>query len=81
MSGTVDVRDTDGHVSRQTIRNAAFHSFVQTDSGRSFEAVSGVQNVLGLALQPIEAVGDVIGWLFALPTTPAVNGFQYTGVK
>ncbi|CAK8680339.1 unnamed protein product [Clavelina lepadiformis] len=79
VSGTVDVRDTDGHVSRQTIRNAAFHSFVQTDSGRSFEAVSGVQNVLGLALQPIEAVGDVIGWLFALPTTPAVNGFQYTG--
>ena len=80
VAGVVDVRSLDGSIARLSITNVDFHSYVITNKGRAYTAVSGIDNpAQGRALQPISAIGEIVGWLFAVPTAPAVNGFQFTG--
>ena len=80
VSGVVDVRAADGSTRRMSLTNVDFHSYIITNEGRAHSAVSGVNDaVLGRAFQPISAFGEIVGWLFAVPTAPAVNGFQFTG--
>ena len=80
VTGTIDVRNDDGSQERLTINNVDYHSYVITSQGRAYTAISGVSPELGRALQPFSPVGEIIGWLFAIPKSPAVNGFQYTGL-
>ena len=79
VTGTVDVRSDDGTQERLTINNVDYHSYVITSQGRAYTAISGVSPELVRALQPFSPIGEIIGWLFAIPQAPAVNGFQQTG--
>ncbi|XP_078491511.1 nidogen-2-like [Ciona intestinalis] len=79
VTGTVDVRSPDGRINRVSVSNVDFHSYVITNQGRAYTAISDVSPMLGGALQPISAIGDIIGWLFAVTDDSTVNGFQYTG--
>lgn len=79
VSGVVDVKEPDGSINRQSVNDVTFHSYMMTSDGRAYTAISNVSPVLGRALQPISPIGEIVGWLFAVPTTPAVNGFQFTG--
>uniref|UniRef100_H2XLM3 Nidogen-1 n=1 Tax=Ciona intestinalis TaxID=7719 RepID=H2XLM3_CIOIN len=79
VTGTVDVRSSDGRINRVSVSNVDFHSYVITNQGRAYTAISDVSPMLGSALQPISAIGDIIGWLFAVTDDSTVNGFQYTG--
>lgn len=60
-----------------------FHSYVVTGDGRSYTTLSRVFPIsLGSDLQGLLALGDIIGWMFALPQgSGAVNGFILTGEK
>uniref|UniRef100_A0A0B7B8A8 Nidogen n=1 Tax=Arion vulgaris TaxID=1028688 RepID=A0A0B7B8A8_9EUPU len=56
------------------------HTYVVTTDGRTYSAISGVPPSLGSALQTLNSIGGIIGWLFALPVGPnAKNGFSFTG--
>lgn len=58
-----------------------FHSYVDTTNGRTYTALSRVSpSSLGSDLRALLVLGDVIGWLFALPQGDrARNGFVLTG--
>ncbi|XP_077490332.1 nidogen-like isoform X1 [Amblyomma americanum] len=58
-----------------------FHSYVDTANGRTYTALSRVTPTsLGSDLRALLALGDIIGWLFALPHDErARSGFVLTG--
>lgn len=55
------------------------HSYVVVNEGRSYVAISEIPNSLGPSLQPLAAVGSVIGWAFALEQPGFKNGFSIIG--
>ncbi|XP_077526429.1 nidogen [Haemaphysalis longicornis] len=58
-----------------------FHTYVDTANGRTYTALSRVSPTsLGSDLRALLAIGDVMGWLFALPQNEqARSGFVLTG--
>ena len=55
------------------------HSYVVVNDGRSYVAISEVPYTLGPSLQPLSALGGVIGWAFALQQPGFKNGFSIIG--
>ncbi|TNM99901.1 hypothetical protein fugu_012934 [Takifugu bimaculatus] len=55
------------------------HSYVVVNEGRSYVAISEIPSSLGPSLQPLAAVGSVIGWAFALEQPGFKNGFSIIG--
>lgn len=55
------------------------HSYVVVNEGRSYVAISEIPPSLGPSLQPLAAVGSVIGWAFALQQPGFKNGFSIIG--
>lgn len=55
------------------------HSYVVVNDGRSYVAISEIPNSLGPSLQPLAAIGSVIGWAFALEQPGFKNGFSIIG--
>uniref|UniRef100_A0A671VNT0 Nidogen 1 n=1 Tax=Sparus aurata TaxID=8175 RepID=A0A671VNT0_SPAAU len=55
------------------------HSYVVVNDGRSYVAISEVPYTLGPSLQPLSALGGVIGWAFALEQPGFKNGFSIIG--
>lgn len=55
------------------------HSYVVVNEGRSYVAISEIPDSLGPSLQPLAAVGSVIGWAFALEQPGFKNGFSIIG--
>uniref|UniRef100_A0A3B4AED0 Uncharacterized protein n=1 Tax=Periophthalmus magnuspinnatus TaxID=409849 RepID=A0A3B4AED0_9GOBI len=55
------------------------HSYVVTNDGRAYVAISSVTPPLGPALLPLSSVGGVIGWAFALEQPGHRNGFSIMG--
>ncbi|XP_070771837.1 nidogen-1 [Enoplosus armatus] len=55
------------------------HSYVVVNDGRSYVAISDIPYSLGPSLQPLSALGGVIGWAFALEQPGFKNGFSIIG--
>lgn len=55
------------------------HSYVVVNEGRSYVAISEIPGSLGPSLQPLAAVGSMIGWAFALEQPGFKNGFSIIG--
>ncbi|XP_029306242.1 nidogen-1 isoform X2 [Cottoperca gobio] len=55
------------------------HSYVVVNDGRSYVAISDIASTLGPSLQPLSALGGVIGWAFALEQPGFKNGFSIIG--
>ncbi|XP_060895366.1 nidogen-1 [Labrus mixtus] len=55
------------------------HSYVVVNDGRSYVAISDIPHTLGPSLQPLSALGGVIGWAFALEQPGFKNGFSIIG--
>ncbi|XP_053292926.1 nidogen-1 [Pleuronectes platessa] len=55
------------------------HSYVVVNDGRSYVAISDIPQTLGPSLQPLAALGGVIGWAFALEQPGFKNGFSTIG--
>ncbi|CAL1530382.1 unnamed protein product [Lymnaea stagnalis] len=58
------------------------HTYVVITDGRTYSAISRVPEILGPALETLNSIGGIIGWLFAVPMNPhAKNGYSLTGGK
>ncbi|XP_023133776.2 nidogen-1 [Amphiprion ocellaris] len=55
------------------------HSYVVVNDGRSYVAISDIPYTVGPSLQPLTALGGVIGWAFALEQPGFRNGFSIIG--
>uniref|UniRef100_A0A8C9XC92 Nidogen 1 n=1 Tax=Sander lucioperca TaxID=283035 RepID=A0A8C9XC92_SANLU len=55
------------------------HSYIVVNDGRSYVAISDIPYTLGPSLQPLSALGGVIGWAFALEQPGFKNGFSIIG--
>uniref|UniRef100_A0A7N6F6Z0 Nidogen 1a n=1 Tax=Anabas testudineus TaxID=64144 RepID=A0A7N6F6Z0_ANATE len=55
------------------------HSYVVVNDGRSYVAISDIPSSVGPSLQPLSALGGVIGWAFALEQPGFKNGFSIIG--
>ncbi|XP_036309397.1 nidogen-1 isoform X1 [Pipistrellus kuhlii] len=55
------------------------HSYVVTNQGRSYTAISTIPEAVGYALLPLAPVGGIIGWMFAVEQDGFRNGFSMTG--
>ncbi|XP_061600781.1 nidogen-1 isoform X2 [Cololabis saira] len=55
------------------------HSYVVVNDGRSYVAISDIPENLGPSLQPLSALGSMIGWSFALEQPGFKNGFSIIG--
>ncbi|KAJ7987342.1 hypothetical protein DPEC_G00325490 [Dallia pectoralis] len=59
--------------------NNDLHSYVVANDGRAYVAISTIPDTLGPSLQPLPAMGGVIGWAFALEQPGYKNGFSIIG--
>lgn len=59
--------------------NNDLHSYVVTNDGRAYIAVSSIPSSIGPSLQPLPALGGTIGWAFALEQPNYQNGFSIIG--
>jgi len=69
-----------GMVNGVEISDVDLHSYVVTNDGRTYTAISRIPDRIGYSLQSLYAVGSILGFLFALPQQPMLhNGFVLTG--
>ncbi|KAJ9588281.1 hypothetical protein L9F63_018354, partial [Diploptera punctata] len=68
-----------GILNEQEFTQQDLQSYVLTADGRSYTALSHVPQDVGFDMQALTILGGVIGWLFAKPSSKAVNGYQLTG--
>lgn len=83
IKNTVPIRVTGtitGHIGTISL-NAQIQSYIVMVDGRTYTAVSGLNSQLGPKVQLLEVIGGVIGWIFAKPVGPTLNGYQITGGK
>lgn len=59
--------------------NNDLHSYVVANDGRAYIAVSSIPASIGPSLQPLPALGEAIGWAFALEQPNYHNGFSLIG--
>lgn len=63
------------------LSNNDLHSYVVVNDGRAYIAISGIPASVGHSLQPLNSIGGVIGWTFALEQPGYENGFSVTGKR
>ncbi|KAM9847427.1 nidogen-1 [Aulostomus maculatus] len=63
----------------ETFTGNDLHSYVVVNDGRSYVAISDIPYTVGPSLQPLSALGGVIGWAFALEQPGFKNGFSIIG--
>lgn len=68
-----------GSVNSVSFSQQSFHSYVVTEDGRSYTALSRIPGSVGSDLRGLLPVGTPVGWLFAQPLRGALNGFGVTG--
>ncbi|XP_043107714.1 LOW QUALITY PROTEIN: nidogen-1-like [Puntigrus tetrazona] len=76
VNGRVFVGDSPSPVE---FSNNDLHSYVVTNDGRAYIAISSIPVSLGPSLQPLPALGETIGWAFALEQPGFQNGFSIIG--
>ncbi|KAF6073542.1 nidogen 1 [Phyllostomus discolor] len=59
--------------------NTDLHSYVVTNDGRSYTAISTIPEAVGYSLLPLAPIGGIIGWMFAVEQDGFRNGFSITG--
>lgn len=69
-----------GHIGSTSIASQ-LQAYVVMVDGRSYTAVSALTGDLGPKVQLLQIIGGVIGWIFAKPVGPTLNGYQITGGK
>lgn len=68
-----------GSINGQPIEASQLQSYIVMDDGRSYTAISPIDDRVGSLMQLLPALGETIGWLFAKPGHGARNGFFITG--
>uniref|UniRef100_A0A9J7XID7 Nidogen 1b n=1 Tax=Cyprinus carpio carpio TaxID=630221 RepID=A0A9J7XID7_CYPCA len=76
VSGRIYVGDSPSPVE---FSNNDLHSYVVTNDGRAYIAISSIPSSIGPSLQPLPALGEAIGWAFALQQPDYRNGFSIIG--
>uniref|UniRef100_A0A672QGY6 Nidogen 1b n=1 Tax=Sinocyclocheilus grahami TaxID=75366 RepID=A0A672QGY6_SINGR len=80
MNGKVSGRIyVGGSPSPVEFSNNDLHSYVVTNDGRAYIAISSIPSSVGPSLQPLLALGEAIGWAFALQQPDYHNGFSSIG--
>ncbi|KAL0983660.1 hypothetical protein UPYG_G00130910 [Umbra pygmaea] len=80
MNGKVNGRVYVGNApSPVEFNNNDLHSYVVANDGRAYVAISTIPASIGPSLQPLSAMGGVIGWAFALEQPGYKNGFSIIG--
>ncbi|XP_016359718.1 nidogen-1-like [Sinocyclocheilus anshuiensis] len=80
MNGKVSGRIyVGGSPSPVEFSNNDLHSYVVTNDGRAYIAISSIPSSVGPSLQPLLALGEAIGWAFALQQPDYHNGFSIIG--
>ena len=69
-----------GTVNGYNLGEVDLHSYIVTEDGRTFTAISRIPPSIGFSMQSLYLVTDILGWLFASPqTAQAKNGYVTTG--
>ncbi|XP_060532500.1 nidogen [Cylas formicarius] len=68
-----------GVINGERLNNLDLQSYIVTNEGRAYTAISKIPESVGSDVQTLQILGGVIGYLFAKPTGGAQNGFQITG--
>uniref|UniRef100_A0A672N3N6 Nidogen-1-like n=1 Tax=Sinocyclocheilus grahami TaxID=75366 RepID=A0A672N3N6_SINGR len=76
VNGRIYVGDSPSPVE---FSNNDLHSYVVTNDGRAYIAISSIPSSVGPSLQPLSALGETIGWAFALEQPDYQNGFSIIG--
>ncbi|XP_016374163.1 nidogen-1-like [Sinocyclocheilus rhinocerous] len=76
VNGRIYVGDSPSPVE---FSNNDLHSYVVTNDGRAYIAISSIPSSVGPSLQPLLALGETIGWAFALEQPDYQNGFSIIG--
>lgn len=61
------------------IKDVDLHSYVMTEKGRTYTALSRIPTSIGHDMQSLIVIGTTVGWMFAVPDSGAKNGYQLTG--
>ncbi|XP_055600604.1 nidogen-like [Uranotaenia lowii] len=69
-----------GTLNQWTI-DTQMQSYVVMADGRTYTALSPLEEDIGTTLQIAHIIGSSIGWLFAKPIGNVLNGYQLTGGK
>uniref|UniRef100_A0A182JJM2 Nidogen n=1 Tax=Anopheles atroparvus TaxID=41427 RepID=A0A182JJM2_ANOAO len=69
-----------GTVNEETI-DTQLQSYIVMSDGRTYTAISPLEEQLGTDLQLAQILGGTIAWLFAKPLGETINGYQLTGGK
>ena len=71
-----------GRINNVILPSIDLHSYIVSDDGRTFTAISRINDTqLGFSMQSLYTITDILGWLFAVPTSTRVkNGFMITGL-
>ncbi|XP_055547444.1 nidogen [Wyeomyia smithii] len=69
-----------GRLNQWTI-DTQMQSYVVMTDGRTYTALSSLEDDIGTSLQLAHTIGASIGWLFAKPIGNVLNGYQVTGGK
>ena len=63
-----------------SVESVDLHSYIVTEDGRTFTAISRIAPELGWSMQSLYLITDILGWLFAVPQSGvAKNGYMITG--
>ncbi|KAL2083319.1 hypothetical protein ACEWY4_021092 [Coilia grayii] len=55
------------------------HSYVVSNDGRAYVAISAIPLRVGVSLLPLSGIASAIGWAFALEQPGYINGFSIVG--
>ncbi|XP_064621672.1 nidogen-1-like isoform X2 [Lineus longissimus] len=69
----------DGRVNGMDLANVDLHSYIVTNDGRAYTAISRIPREIGFSMMSLYTINGIIGWLFAVPLPKAKNGFSLTG--
>lgn len=72
--GKVNLNVNGVHLSNQDLQ-----VYIVPTDGRVYAAISKIPQSIGSSLQVIYPVTAMLNWLFAIPTSNGLNGFQITG--
>jgi nidogen (entactin) len=71
----------DGRINGLDMSNVDLHSYIVTNDGRAYTAISRIPRQIGFSMMSLYTINGIIGWLFAVPLPKAKNGFSLTGRK
>ncbi|ETN61938.1 nidogen [Anopheles darlingi] len=69
-----------GNVNGENI-DTQLQSYIVMADGRTYTAISPLEEQIGTDLQLAQTLGGTIAWLFAKPVGETINGYQLTGGK